>query len=548
MSAIHSINPEADVISRNHALTLNIGAANAMKALVSSNLGPSGTLKMLIGGAGQIKLTKDGSVLLREMQIQHPTASLIARTAVAQDDITGDGTTSSVIFTGELLRQAERYISEGLHPRVVVDGFDLARDHVVELLNEWKERFNFDVHGENVDREKLRAVARTSLATKLHSDLAELMTDAVVDAVLCIRRRDPRDESRFLPLDLFMIEVQSMKHRTDLDTRLVRGLVLDHGFRHPGMSKDNKKVFILTCNVSLEYEKTEVNSGIFYNSPEERERMVRAERMHVDNKVRQIIALKEQVCQGENEDCSFCVVNQKGVDPLSLDMLNRAGIVALRRAKRRNMERLQLACGGRAVNSLDNLTPEVLGYAEHVYEQVLGEDKFTFVEGCRHPHSCTLLVKGPTDHAIAQIKDALRDGERAIKNVLDDGCVIPGAGAFEIAAHQSLREFKRSLRGRAKIGVQAFADALLAIPKTLAQNAGHDAQETIVSLLDEAEDAPEDSPVGIDLTSGQISSPVDEGIWDNFCVKRQIVQLGAIIASKLLLVDEVIRAGRQMGK
>ncbi len=240
------------------------------------------------------------------------------------------------------------------------------------------------------------------------------------------------------------------------------------------------------------------------------------------------------------------IINQKGIDPLSLDMLAKDGIMALRRAKRRNMERLTLACGGTQVNSTEDLEESYLGYAGHVYEHSLGEEKFTFVEEVKNPLSCTILVKGQNEHTISQIKQALRDGLRAVKNALDDSCVVPGAGAFELGAAASLMELKKTMKGRTKLGVQAFADALLIIPKTLAENSGLDVQDTLIKLQEEA--AASSEAIGLDITTGEPCVPAAEGIWDNYRVKRQSMHLSTVLATQLLLVDEVMRAGQQMGK
>merc|ERR1719282_1355639 len=210
---------------------------------------------------------------------------------------------------------------------------------------------------------------------------------------------------------------------------------------------------------------TEVNSGFFYKSAEDREKLVVAERKFIEDRVQKIIELKRKVCTKENGK-TFVVINQKGIDPFSLDALAKEGILGLRRAKRRNMERLALACGGQAMNSVDDLSPECLGEAGLVYEHVLGENKFTFVEECKNPTSVTILMKGPNKHTLNQIKDAVRDGLRAVKNALEDGSVVPGAGAFEVSAAHALLQHKGEVKGRAKLGVQAFADALLVIPKT----------------------------------------------------------------------------------
>ncbi|KAF9407726.1 hypothetical protein HW555_012346 [Spodoptera exigua] len=525
MSAISLLNPKAELARASQALAVNISAAKGIQDVMRTNLGPKGTMKMLVSGAGDIKITKDGNVLLHEMQIQHPTASLIARASTAQDDATGDGTTSTVLLIGELLKQADIYISEGLHPRILTEGFDVARVKALEVLESIKIPIE-------VNRSDLLDVARTSLKTKVHATLAEVLTDACVDAVLTIRVPEK-------PADLHMVEIMEMQHKTATETTLIKGLVLDHGTRHPDMPKRVENAYILTCNISLEYEKTEVNSGFFYKSAEDREKLVAAERDFIDQRVKAIIALKKKVCDGT--DKNFVVINQKGIDPLSLDAFAKEGIMGLRRAKRRNMERLALACGGTAMNSVDGLNEECLGFAGLVYEHILGEEKYTFVEQCRNPQSVTILIKGPNKHTLAQIKDAVRDGLRAINNAIEDKCVIPGAGAFEIKANTELLKYKDTVKGKARLGIQAYAEALLVIPKTLAINSGYDAQDTIVKLQEESRLSPD--PIGLDLSTGEAIKPTDLGIIDNYVVKKQIINSCSVIASNLLLVDEIMRAG-----
>lgn len=298
-----------------------------------------------MSGAGDIKITKDGNVLLHEMQIQHPTASMIARASTAQDDMTGDGTTSTVLLIGELLKQADIFLTEGLHPRILTEGVDKARVKSLEILDGMKIPIE-------IDEKSLSDIARTSLRTKVHTGLADLLTNVCVNAVLAIRQEGKQ-------VDLHMIEIMEMQHKTATDTSLIRGIVMDHGSRHPDMPKRLENAYILTCNVSMEYEKSEVNSGFFYKTAEEREKLVLAEREFIDLRVKKVIELKRKLCDGT--DKSFVVINQKGIDPTSLDMLAKEGIMALRRAKRRNMERLALACGGIAMNSFDDLNESHLG-------------------------------------------------------------------------------------------------------------------------------------------------------------------------------------------
>eukprot|EP01053_Blabericola_migrator_P012970 Blabericola_migrator_1__12969@NODE_860_length_6237_cov_124_199352_g610_i0_p1_GENE_NODE_860_length_6237_cov_124_199352_g610_i0NODE_860_length_6237_cov_124_199352_g610_i0_p1_ORF_typecomplete_len516_score107_01Cpn60_TCP1/PF00118_24/8_1e132MOZART1/PF12554_8/0_28_NODE_860_length_6237_cov_124_199352_g610_i044716018 len=514
---------------------------------------------MLVGGAGQLKLTKDGNVLLKEMQIQHPVASLIARAATAQDIVTGDGTTSDVLVIGEMLKLAQRLIEEGVHPRVLAAGLDGARLVAAQFLDTYRvenKRIPFD-------RELMQSLAYCSLATKLDEAMANKMSTILVDAVLCLMGGDPAslEESKrgeSILLDLFMVEVLSMKQGLASETRFIKGMVMDHGCRHPDMPSSLKNCFVLTCNVSLEYEKTEVNSAFFYNSAEQRARLAAAERRFTDMKVQKIIELKRSVCTEENGK-HFVVFNQKGIDPPSLDMLAREGIMALRRVKRRNMERLTACCGGNPVNAVDDLTPEDLGFADHVWEIALGDEKYTFVEGVKDPRSCAILIKASTDHQIEQIKDAIRDGLRAIRNAIIDEALIPGAGAFEIALCEHLKRYADdNVEGKAKLGYYLFADSLLAIPRAIVKNSGFDPQDGIMKVQDEYRrlmrenqakdmiDAPIE--VGIDIKTGGTCVPSMRGVYDSVMVKRQMIVLVTTLVVQLLLVDEIIKAGKQMGR
>eukprot|EP00934_Nitzschia_sp_Nitz4_P000098 Nitzschia sp. Nitz4//scaffold95_size97785//23708//25430//NITZ4_004658-RA/size97785-processed-gene-0.5-mRNA-1//1//CDS//3329560445//98//frame0 len=528
------INPNAEIVSKTQARAVNVAAGVGLQSVLKSNLGPRGTLKLLVGGAGQLKLTKDGLVLLKEMQIQHPTAALIARTATAQDDVTGDGTTSTVLLCGELLRQADRHISEGLHPRVLVEGMEKAREAALTFLTDNKMAFPADEMLDN--RDLLVRVAMSSLNTKLDTDLSIQLSEALVSAVQCIY---PGPQQ---PLDLNRIEILSMPRAKE--SRFVNGLVMDHGARHPDMPDVLTNCHIMTCNLSLEYEKTETQAGFFYSSAEEREKLVESERKWLDERCKQVIDFKRSVCKdGE----SFVIINQKGVDPLSLDIFAKEGIICLRRAKRRNMERLTLACGGSPIHSLQDMEPSQLGYAGKVSQVTLGEDKFTFVEDCANAKSCSILLQGPNEHSIQQAKDAVKDGLRALKNAVEDQALFPGAGAFEIAAYEHLvHAVIPTTTGKTKLGIQAFADALLIVPKTLAENSGFDVQTTILKLQEERQSS--NMLVGLDVATGEVMLPQDQGVWDNVRVKRQSLYLSTVLASQLLLVDEVMRAGKQMGK
>ena len=535
MSSIQLINPKADRLYKSQALTMNINASKGLQEVLRTNIGPSGTNKMLVGGAGQIKITKDGNVLLHEMQIVHPTAQMIARASTAQDDIVGDGTSSNVLFIGELMKQADRQLQEGIHISHVVDGIELAKKESLKFLDTIKYK------PENIDREFLLNVARSSLRTKLPEKLADQLTEIVTDAVLTVKKDNN--------IDLHMVEIMHMIQQMSSDSRLVKGLVLDHGGRHPQMPKKLENCYILNCNVSLEFENTEVHSKFVYSSSEQREKLIASEHKYTDDLCMKIIELKRKLCdseEGKKANKHFVVINQKGIDPLSLDLLAKDGILALRRAKKRNMERIILACGGNGVNSFDDLTEADLGYCDRVWEESLGDDKYTFIDGVKNPFSCTILVKGPNGYSIAQVKDAIRDGLRAVKNVFDDDGVLPGAASFEIACSDMLKEYSKSVEGKKVFGVNAFSEALLIIPKAICENAGVDPQEAIVNAAKAYRD--NKKLMGIDLKNeGKPVNPIDLGIFDNFCVKRSFLNIGPVLVQQLLMVDEILRAGRQMG-
>jgi T-complex protein 1 subunit zeta len=368
------------------------------------------------------------------------------------------------------------------------------------------------------------------------------------------------------PLDLHRVEILSMQHRSTsgLESKFVNGIVLDHGSRHPDMPSSLHNVYVMICNISLEYEQAETAAGFVYSTASERETLVESERKWLDERCRKIIHFKRSVCNStdgndsSNTKKTFCIINQKGVDPLSLDMFAKEGILCLRRAKRRNMERLSLATSGQVILSLEDLDPKMLGYCDHVYEETYGDDKYTFVEGCIDAQSCTLLIQGPNQLTIDQITDAVKDGLRAVKNAVEDNAVVPGGGAFELAASLYLtNEIVPKTLGKAKLGVMAFAEALLIIPKTLIANSGYDVQDALLQLKDEymanniSNNSDMNSPtmaIGFNCTTGEPMLPVIEGVFDNVRVKRQSLHLATVLANQLLLVDEVMRAGKSMGQ
>ncbi|KAM9095220.1 LOW QUALITY PROTEIN: T-complex protein 1 subunit zeta-like [Sarcophilus harrisii] len=346
-----------------------------------NNLGPKDPMEMPVSGTGSFKHTEDGNTILHEMNIQYPTASLIEKEAAAQDDITGNGKTSNVLIIGELLRQADIYIFESLHPQIITEEFEMAKTKIHEI-------FNCIKISKEIDREII--IDGMSLCTKVNADLANVLTETVVALILTVRK--PGE-----PIDLFKIEIMEIKHKLETDKMLIRGLVLDHGVSYPDTKKRIEDAFILTCKVSLEYQKKKT---VLIQKCRGK-KLVKPERKSVEDKSKENRTEKYVVIQ------SICCYNQMGIDPFSLDAIAKEGIIAL--AKRRNMGRLILACNRMAMNVLDDLNSDCLGHAGLVYVYILVEKKFIFIEKCGNPQFVMLLIKEPNKHMITHVKNEVTD-------------------------------------------------------------------------------------------------------------------------------------------
>jgi len=502
-------------------------AARGLEQVMKSNLGPSGSLKMLVSAAGSIKLTKNGATLLKEMEIRHPVTAVIAQTVDMQSRFVGDGAISLVLLISELIMGAEKLINEGIHSSFIVEGMVIAFKQAVQILEEIKIKTD-------LNRATILNVAECCVRTKLHSSMAQMISEQIVDAIQCIYDRQTNQA------DLHMVEIMTMKHKTAKETELIRGIVMDHAARHPFMPKEAKNCYILTCNVSMEYEKTEVNAKVMYSSSTDRVEMADGEREYIDKRARQIVALKHQVCKN-NE--GFVVLNQGGIDPPCLNILAEAGIIALRRCKRRNMERLTLCCGGVAVNTTEGLRESMLGHAGHVRQINLGEENYTIVDQVQNPKSVTILIKGPNDYTIDQIKGSIHNGLMAVYSTMRDMFLLPGAGAFELTAVRRLRQFAalKMMGNKQRFGVELFADALESIPKALSQNAGFDTQDLLMTSAG-IDTQVHKKPLGINLNTGELSDPVERGIYDNYSVKMNVLQAAMMMGQNLLSVDAVIKS------
>lgn len=487
---------------------ISINAAKGLQDVMRKNLGPKGTFKILVSASGDIKLTKNGNLLLKEMQIQNPVALLIARFISNQNNNFGDGATSIILILGELFRYIEKYLEKNIHPQILCEGIDIGK----RQLEQW------------IDTKKIKSkkkklilfrIARSIFETKLKISSIDKISKIVVDAVLTIHKKKEI-------FDLNLIEILQMEGQTENDSRFVRGLVLDHGSRHPDMPKILHNVFILVCNISLEYEKSEINSSFSLLSSDQQEKQFNRERELIDKKINKIIQLKRLVCKKGNK--SFLVINQKGIDNISLDLFCREGILALRRAKKKNMERISILCNSVPVNSSDDIDSSILGFAGLVYEQTIGEEKYTFIENVSNPFSGTILIKGCNIFLRKNTEEVIKNGIKSLKMSIEDNCCLKGGGFIESTGSKFLSSYANKVSGGAKYGIISLAKALLIIPETLRENGNKN--KVVDSNNSE--------------NNTRRKSRKRTKVFDCFSNKKEIFISVCTLANQILLIDEIL--------
>lgn len=505
---LNSVNNFNYTSKTSYSTYISLNAAKGLQDVMEKNLGPKGTFKILVSSSGEIKLTKDGSLLLKEMQIQNPVALLIARSILNQTNYSGDGTTSITLILGELFRNIEKYLEKNIHPQLLCEGIDIGKRQLELFVNTQSVKFF---------KKKLILfrIARSIFGTKLKPSFVNKISKIAVEAVLTICRE--KEVS-----DLNLIEILQMEGQNELESRFVRGLVLDHGSRHPDMPKIMHNVFILVCNISLEYEKSEINSSFNSVSCDQQEKLFNREREVIDKKVNKIIQLKRLVCRKGLK--GFLVINQKGIDNVSLDLFCKEGILALRRAKKKNMERISVLCNSIPVNSVDDIDSTVLGFAGLVYEQMIGEEKFTFIENVSNPFSGTILIKGSNLFLRKNTEEVIKNGIKALKMSLEDRCCLRGAGYTETKGSEFLLSYSKKISGGLKYGIQALAQSLLAIPETLNKNEGK-------------RDIENRKKNKRSFVEKKVKT---EKVYDCFSSKKQIYNTVCSLACQILLIDEIL--------
>ncbi len=492
-----------------------------MAESVRSALGPKGMDKMLVDSFGDVTVTSDGRTILDEMDIQHPAAKMLVEVAKAQDNEAGDGTTSVVIIAGELLSRAEELIDKGVHPTTIIDGYREAAEKALETLEK------IAIKIDPTSKEYLKKAAMTSMASKLVADYKEFFGDLAVKAMLEVAEKDGEKWK----VDVDDVKVEKKTGESLNDTSLIKGIVLDKEIVHSGMPKRMENAKIALLDASLENEKTEYDAKLNIETPDQIEAFLNQEEAMLKNMAEKI-----------SKSGATVVIAQKGIDDMAQHFLARKGIIAVRRAKKSDMEKLAKATGGKIVTKLDDIKASDLGYAALVEERRIGDDKMTFVEGCKNPQAVTILIRGGTERLTAEAERSLHDALCVIRDIIQEPRVVAGGSAPEIEMSKILRKHAEKLPGKEQLAVKVFAEALESITMTLAENAGLQPID-VLSELRSRHDAGE-TWAGIEVREGKVRDMSKIGVFEPLTVKKQIIKSASEAASMILKIDDIIAAGK----
>jgi thermosome len=502
----------------------NITAAKLIADIVRSSLGPRGMDKMLVDTLGDVTITNDGATILKEIDVQHPAAKMMVEISKATDNEVGDGTTSVVILAGALIEKAEDLISKDVHPTIIVDGYRKSAQKAIEILNKIAQKVNGNENNE------LLKVAKTSMQTKLVSKEADDLAQMVVKAVLQVS--DKLDTK--YKVDIDDVKVEKKAGGSLKNTTLIQGIVLDKEVVHGGMPKRIENAKIALLNSALEIEKTEFDAKINISSPDQMKMFLEEE-----NKM-----LKDMVDKIKNAGANV-VVCQKGIDDIAQHYLAKYNILTVRRVKESDMTKLARATAARIVNNIDDLTTENLGSADLVEERKVETDKWVFVEGCKHPKSVTILIRGGSQRVVDEAERSIHDALMVTKDVLEKPYIVAGGGSPEAYVAGKLREWTSTLSGREQLAAEKFADALEVIPITLAENAGMDPIDATTDLR--AKQSKGSKWMGVDIKSAKITDISKLDIFEPLSVKEQIIKSATEVASMILRIDDVIASSKSAG-
>jgi thermosome len=495
----------------------NIMAARAISDAVKSTLGPKGMDKMLVDSMGDVVVTNDGATILKEIDVEHPAAKMIVEVAKSQDEECGDGTTSAVVLTGELLKYAGDLLDQNIHPTIITHGYKLASIKAIETLN----KLAIDIKPN--DKKTLKSIAMTSMASKGASSEKEHLADIVVDAVLSIAEKV--DNKTVVDLD--NIQIEKKQGGGIANTEVISGIILDKERVHEGMPKQVKNAKIALVDVALEVKKTEVDARIQINDPTQLQSFL-------DEEEGMIRKMAEKV----KKSGANVLVCQKGIDDIAQHYLAKDGIYSVRRAKKSDMEKLAKATGANIIGNLDSLTIKDLGFAGLVEEKKIGDDKMTFVTQCKNPKAVSILIRGTTEHVVDELERALHDALSVVSIAIEDGKMTAGGGAAATAIAMTLRDYATTVGGREQMAIEAFANAIEIIPKTLSENAGLDPIDMMLEIRNAHKKG--NKYAGVNVFNGKIEDMIKNNVIEPLRVSKQEIEASSEAANMILRIDDVI--------
>jgi thermosome len=500
----------------------NIMAAKAVAETIRTTLGPKGMDKMLVNTMGDVVVSNDGVTILEEMNIEHPAAKMIVEVAKTQEDEVGDGTTTAVVLAGELLKEAENLLDQEVHPTVIARGYRLAAEKTQEILK------NIAVNVTEKDAETLKSIAITAMTGKGAEQAKEKLADLTIKAVMSVMER----KGNKIVLDRENIKLEKKVGASVESSELIQGIILDKEKVHSGMPSQVKNAKVALIDSAVEIKSTEIDAKIQITDPNQMQAFIDMEEKMLKEKVEKIAASGANVV--------FC---QKGIDDLAQHFLAKKGIYACRRVSKSDMDKLARATGAKLVTNLHDLSSEDLGTAGVVEERHVGDEDMTYVGECKNAKSVTILIRGGTDHVIDEVKRAMEDSIGDVAAALTTGTVVAGAGAPEIELVKELRSFATSLSGREQLAVNAFANAVEIIPRTLAENSGLDPIDVMTEL--KAAHDKNQKWAGINVFTGKIIDAWKEGVIEPLKIKTQAASSASEVAVMILRIDDVIAAGKE---
>ena len=498
----------------------NMMAAQIIAEVLKTTLGPRGMDKMLIDSLGDITITSDGATVLEEIDVQHPAAKMMIEVAKTQDKEVGDGTTTSVLLAGALLNKAGELIDENIHPSIIISGYQVASAKALEAL----EKAAIDVSMD--DHETLMKLSNTSMRSKAVTNERDHLSGVVIDAIKQIMEKRNGD----VIADVDNVQIVKKEGQSLNETALVKGIIVDKEVVHAGMPKKIKGAKIALLDTPLEVKKTEFDAEIRIRDPSSIQAFLDSESAMLKKKVDQVVATGANVV--------FC---QKGIDDMAQHYLAKAGVLGSRRVKKSDMEKLAKATGGKVVNNLADLKESDLGICGIVEEKKVGNDKMIFVEECKDPQAVAIFIRAGLERMLDEAERALNDALYVISDIAEVPQMVTGGGSIEMEMAKAVRAHAAQVGGREQLAIEAFAEALEVIPRTLAENAGLDILDTMVAMKT-AHAKKDGESMGVNVFEEGVIDMLEQGVVEPKVVKEQAIKSGIEVASMILRIDDVVAA------